>query len=94
MGVALVECKEGCTCQPAKLDGKYDKPVSIFWMLKLFVSQHERCRLRVTITNEPAGQQGAHKVTLAAIMVTHIENMREAGTLASIRWINDGVKMG
>lgn len=64
--MALVECKEGGTCQPAKLDGKYDRPVSVFWMLKFFVSQHERCRLQVTITAEPAGQQGEHKVTLVS----------------------------
>lgn len=94
MGVALVECKEGCTCQPAKLDGKYDRHVSVFWMLKFFVSQHERCRLQVTITDEPAGQQGEHKVTLAAVMVTHFENMGVAGTLASVKGIHDGVNMG
>ena len=66
MGVALVECKEGCTCQPAKLDGRYERGASIFWMLKVFVSQQEHCCLRVTITDEPAGQQDEHKVTLVS----------------------------
>ncbi|PRW60897.1 hypothetical protein C2E21_0415 [Chlorella sorokiniana] len=66
-------------------------------MVKLFVSQHERCRLRVTISAEPGENpdpRGEHKVTLAAVMVTHIEDMEQAGTLSNIKWVSSGVKMG
>lgn len=70
MGTALVECKKGCKCQATKLDGAWDQRMSLFWMLKLYVSQHERCRLRVTVSgkpDDPDEQAGGHKVTLVRL---------------------------
>lgn len=42
------------------------------------VSQHARCRIRVTVRREPgAVPQEGHKVTLAAVMAVHAVNESE-----------------
>jgi hypothetical protein len=57
-------------------------------LLALQVTQHAKCRVRVTVRKEPGEvpQQG-HKVTLMAIMVSHYplrmdQNMRQATEVA------------
>ena len=50
MGTALIECKSGCTCEPTKLDGTWNRRASLFWSTRVFVSctlchavQHGSC---------------------------------------------------
>lgn len=38
MGTALIECKSGCTCEPTKLDGTWNRRASLFWSTRVFVS--------------------------------------------------------
>lgn len=38
MGTALIECKQGCTCEPTKLDGTWNRRASLFWSTRVFVS--------------------------------------------------------
>ncbi|PSC73416.1 hypothetical protein C2E20_3417 [Micractinium conductrix] len=72
MGLARVECVEGCACPPAALDTLWRIKASIFYAFAHKVTQHPRCRLRVTIEDEPGrAQQQAHKVSLTGLMVTH-----------------------
>ncbi|EFN58310.1 hypothetical protein CHLNCDRAFT_142315 [Chlorella variabilis] len=85
MGTALIECVSGCTCAPAKLDGTWQRRASLFWMTRFIVTQHRRCRVRVTVLDE-AGEfpQEGHKVTLVAVMVAHLD-LAQSGTLANVQ---------
>ena len=89
MGTALVQCKAGCQCKPTTLDGTWGQRGTVTQLAQLYVSQHPRCRLRVTVSKEPGQHpdpQGRRKVTLVAVRVTHItpEDMPRAGTL---QWV-------
>jgi hypothetical protein len=70
MGLADVACVSGCTCAPAKINGRSDHRLSVPFPLQLPVSQHEQCRIRVTVSPEP-GQTREHKVVLFAAVVLY-----------------------
>lgn len=73
MGVANVTCAAGCTCEPGRLDTQWSRRASIFSVFEQHVSQHARCRLRVEIRDEVArGSQATQKISLTALMVTHL----------------------
>lgn len=72
MGAAAVDCRSGCTCRPSTLDGTSASRASVFKIHSFKVTQHRRCRFRVTVLEEPgATPQEGHKVMLAAVMVEH-----------------------
>ncbi|KAL4423959.1 hypothetical protein ABPG75_001260 [Micractinium tetrahymenae] len=73
MGVADVTCASGCTCEPGKINSQWSRRASIFSTHEQRVSQHARCRLRVTIRNvESRRGQATQKISLTALMVTHL----------------------
>lgn len=43
MGTALIECRSGCTCEPTKLDGTWNRRASLFWSTRVFVSRNRGC---------------------------------------------------
>ncbi|KAL4422911.1 hypothetical protein ABPG75_009108 [Micractinium tetrahymenae] len=72
MGTAAIQCRSGCSCRPSTLDGTSASRASVFKIHSFKVTQHRRCRFRVTVSKEPgATPQQGHKVMLAAIMVAH-----------------------
>ncbi|PSC68081.1 hypothetical protein C2E20_8267 [Micractinium conductrix] len=91
MGTARVACVGGCTCDEATLDGTWEQRVSLFWITRFAVSRHRRCRIRVTITDEP-GQfpEEGHKVSLVAVMVTHAP-LTEQGSLSRVEQLEFNV---
>lgn len=84
MGTARVRCVSGCTCQISKLDGTWQMRHSLFWFHRFQVSRHKRCRFRVTLTDKPGEfPEEGHKVTLVAVMVTHVP-LAGAGSLGLV----------
>ncbi|KAI3428300.1 hypothetical protein D9Q98_006679 [Chlorella vulgaris] len=85
MGTALISCVSGCTCEPAVLDGTWQRRASLFWMTRFPVSRTRRCRIRVTV-QEAAGEfpQKGHKVMLVAVMVAHLD-LAHSGTLVNVQ---------
>ncbi|PRW56718.1 hypothetical protein C2E21_4783 [Chlorella sorokiniana] len=73
MGLARVTCAAGCSCKPGLVDGLWRQHTSLMQMTSLQVSQHPRCRLRVTIVPRPgqAGGEAGNKFQLTAVMVAH-----------------------
>ncbi|PSC72893.1 photosystem II reaction cent isoform B [Micractinium conductrix] len=74
MGVARVECKRDCTCLPTRIDGRWKQRVSLTQMHEFQVSQHPRCRVRITIERRPSAggrKHGGGKMHLSALMVSH-----------------------
>ncbi|PRW45267.1 hypothetical protein C2E21_6426 [Chlorella sorokiniana] len=73
MGTALVECVSGCKCERSILDGTWGREASLFTVMRFHVTRSPACRIRVTVLSQPGRKkQKGHKVTLAAIMVTHV----------------------
>ncbi|KAL4423591.1 hypothetical protein ABPG77_004631 [Micractinium sp. CCAP 211/92] len=71
MGVARVECRSGCKCEPTKIDGTWKDQVSLQQIHMFRVSQHPKCVVRVTITDEQGvAKSDGHKMSLTAVMVT------------------------
>lgn len=73
-GTASVECVSGCVCSTKGrvLDGTWAQKATLMQIHRFQVSQHQRCRVRVTVRKQPgAVPQEGHKVTLTAIMVSH-----------------------
>jgi hypothetical protein len=63
MGVARVECRSGCRCEPTTIDSTWDKQVSLQQIHMFRVSQHEACAMRVTIVDERGeAKSDGHKV--------------------------------
>ncbi|PSC75050.1 hypothetical protein C2E20_1732 [Micractinium conductrix] len=72
MGTALVKCAAGCRCRPSVLGGTSASRATVFRAHAFQVSQHARCRLRVTVRQQPGMvPEEGHKVMLAAVAVTH-----------------------
>ncbi|KAL4448549.1 hypothetical protein ABPG75_005768 [Micractinium tetrahymenae] len=72
MGTALVTCVAGCRCAPTIIDGTWQTPASLQQMHKFYVTQHEDCRVRVAVRQEPgATPQEGHKVSLMGLIVSH-----------------------
>ena len=66
----MAECTSGCACAPRRLDGTTRHRVSLLMPFIFEVSQHEACRIRVTVAPEPGEfPSGEHKVVLAAVVV-------------------------
>ncbi|EFN58305.1 expressed protein [Chlorella variabilis] len=84
MALARAECTSGCTCEPTYLDGLWAQRSSLtqihsFEASPAAVTQHPRCRIRVTIVPRTADTPGGlrppgagGKFQLSAIMVAHI----------------------
>ncbi|KAL4429381.1 hypothetical protein ABPG77_005155 [Micractinium sp. CCAP 211/92] len=73
-GTASLQCVSGCICsgKGRVLDGTWKQKATLMQIHRFQVSQHARCRVRVTVRKEPgAVPQEGHKVTLTAIMVSH-----------------------
>ena len=69
MGVARVECRSGCRCEPTTIDSTWDKQVSLQQIHMFRVSQHEACVMRVTIVEERGeAQSDGHKVRRAGVV--------------------------
>ena len=78
MGLARVQCVSGCACANSLVDGLWRQRVSLVQLLSIEVSQHPRCRLRVTVVPRSAGTPGGaapkgsgFKFQLSAAMVAH-----------------------
>lgn len=71
MGVARVECRSGCSCDSSRLDGTWERQVSLQQIHMFKASQHAKCVIRVTIVDERGEvESDGHKITLMAVMVT------------------------
>ncbi|KAL4422439.1 hypothetical protein ABPG75_008636 [Micractinium tetrahymenae] len=73
MGTARVECRQGCSCSPSRLDAIWKKRVSLNQIHSFQVSQHERCVVRVTINwpDKPGSWPfDGHKIQLTGVMVS------------------------
>ncbi|KAL4427825.1 hypothetical protein ABPG75_001914 [Micractinium tetrahymenae] len=86
MGTARAECRDGCVCNSTTLDGTWEQRVSLFYMTRFPVSRHPRCRIRVTVSDQPGAYSAdnGHKVTLVGVMVTHVP-LAGAGSLAAVQ---------
>ena len=63
MGVARVECRSGCRCEPTTIDSTWHKQVSLQQIHMFRVSQHEACVMRVTVVEERGeAKSDGHKV--------------------------------
>ncbi|KAL4423775.1 hypothetical protein ABPG75_001076 [Micractinium tetrahymenae] len=72
MGTAAIECVAGCSCSRRTLDGTWDTPASLQQMRKFTVSQHPRCRVRISVRSVPGEvPQKGHKVALFGLLVSH-----------------------
>eukprot|EP00887_Chlorella_sp_A99_P000470 scaffold17.g470.t1 len=67
MGQARVECLSGCACNASTLDGHWQKSASLQVMHAIQVTEHPKCRMRVTILD--SSSSGGHKVKLTALVV-------------------------
>lgn len=67
MGIARIDCIEGCECGPEDVDGHWSHESSQNDMNKLVVSMAERCVLRVTNTNRSSS--GNHKFKLTSLIL-------------------------
>jgi hypothetical protein len=65
MGKAVLSCTAGCTCEPLLVNGHSHVQHSIPRVVKLPVSQHRHCRVRVTIVEET--DSGEHKFKLTGM---------------------------
>lgn len=54
MGTALISCVSGCTCEPAVLDGTWQRRASLFWMTRFPVSGSEVPACRCCLVHGPA----------------------------------------
>ncbi|KAL4440672.1 hypothetical protein ABPG77_000381 [Micractinium sp. CCAP 211/92] len=89
MGQARVECVSGCKCAATAFDARWKQKVSLTQMHQFKVSQHPRCRVRVTIA-QPGddSSSGGSKVQLNALMVAHFPlaiDQRIAGEAGGMR---------
>ncbi|KAL4430719.1 hypothetical protein ABPG75_005975 [Micractinium tetrahymenae] len=89
MGRASVECVSGCTCAPNVLDGWWERHASLQVMHTIRVSEHPKCRIKLTVLDESSGKGKAagHKVKLTAALVladTTTEGLSKPGRLSSI----------
>ncbi|KAL4432396.1 hypothetical protein ABPG77_001695 [Micractinium sp. CCAP 211/92] len=89
MGRAKVECISGCTCEPNVLDGWWERHASLQVMHTIRVSEHPKCRIKLTVLDESSGEGKAagHKVKLTAALVlagTTTEGLSKPGRLSSI----------
>lgn len=67
MGTAWVTCESGCKCDPIRLDGTWAQRASLPWVARLFVSQHESCRIRIKVSKQPGRvPQDGHRVVLVS----------------------------
>ncbi|KDD71592.1 hypothetical protein H632_c4729p0, partial [Helicosporidium sp. ATCC 50920] len=48
-GEALIECVEGCRCQPSVLDAAWGNPSTQSYISTFRVTEHERCVVRLTV---------------------------------------------
>ena len=63
MGVARVECRSGCACEPSRLDATWGRQVSLQQIHMFRASQHARCVVRVTVVDEKGeAKSDGHKV--------------------------------
>jgi hypothetical protein len=65
MGKANLTCTAGCACKPLLLNGHTHHRHSIPRNVKVAVSQHRACRVRITIVNET--ETGEHKFKLLGV---------------------------
>lgn len=68
MGWAEVSCLSGCQCAASRFNGHCEEKKSVLVLHRLFVSQHERCELGVTVLNDT--DSGEHKVKVAGAIVS------------------------
>jgi hypothetical protein len=70
MGVASQACVSGCGCKPSRIDATTPHLLSLFMPFVFEVTQHEHCRIRITILPD-AGQvpSGEHKFAVNAVVV-------------------------
>lgn len=66
-GKALVECVDGCTCEPTKVDAVSVRHTSEIHTERIVVSAAPECRVRVTVLNETSTQ--GHKFRLSSFAV-------------------------
>lgn len=86
MGQARVQCVSGCKCVATTVNARWKQKVSLTQMHQFKVSQHPRCKLRVTIVQPDDG--GGSKVQLNAVMVAHfpvVIDQRIAGEAGVMR---------
>jgi hypothetical protein len=67
MGMADLSCTQGCTCLPKTANGHTPKKHSVPRIIKLPVSQHEACRVRLAISE--ATDSGGHKFKVVGVGV-------------------------
>lgn len=89
MGRAKVQCISGCTCEANVLDGWWERHASLQVMHTIRVSEHPKCRVKVTVLEESSGEGKAagHKVKLTAALVlagTSTEGLSKPGRLSAI----------
>eukprot|EP00887_Chlorella_sp_A99_P007996 scaffold12.g7996.t1 len=69
MGRARVECVANCSCEASTIDALWEQRVSLFQMHAMQVTQHEACRLRVTVLNATSDPGGGTRVKLSGLIV-------------------------
>ncbi|KAI3430747.1 hypothetical protein D9Q98_009159 [Chlorella vulgaris] len=72
MGTARVECVSGCSCDPSTVVNSWAVATSVFEAFSFQATQHQRCRVRVTIVNtDGVAADQLQKVVLVAALVAH-----------------------
>ncbi|EFN59047.1 expressed protein [Chlorella variabilis] len=89
MGKAEVECISGCECETTVLDGWWERHASLQVMHTVMVTEHPKCRIKLTVLDESSGKGKAagHKVKLTAALVlagTSTEGLSKPGRLSAI----------
>jgi len=73
MGVAMLQCLEGCSCPPKEYSFHHPNTVSITSWRTLEVNLAEGsevCKIQVTIANKTKSSPAEHKVKLSSVMTT------------------------
>eukprot|EP00887_Chlorella_sp_A99_P006012 scaffold27.g6012.t1 len=69
MGQARVECVANCSCNATQFDALWSVRASVMQFHPVLVTQHEACRLRVTVLNETRDPGGGKKIKLSGLIV-------------------------
>ncbi|KAL4427737.1 hypothetical protein ABPG75_001826 [Micractinium tetrahymenae] len=70
MGQFSVECVQGCTCPPLRIDGIHEHKNSLLSMESVLVTRSEACRLKITVLTETSSPDQEHKVKVLGLFVS------------------------
>ncbi|KAL4444598.1 hypothetical protein ABPG77_002415 [Micractinium sp. CCAP 211/92] len=96
MGHFMVECTQGCSCEPLRLDGIHKLDNSLLSMESLQATRSDACRLRVTVLPDTSSPDKEHKVKILGLIVSDQppRELSDAFMSWSLSQARDGVLSG